>query len=504
MKHNSLIQKTGFLFLIVGMASCAPDKYELGTALSKSDLHYEITQNPDDPNMIILNSLTAGYTPLWQTPMGRSTAVTDTVLLPFSGIYEFIYGVQSNGGYVQADTFTLDVTTTNLSYVNDPFWTALSGGVGKSKTWYLDLDADAVCRYFTGPMYYYGTDNGWLGECYGEDCWNWLPDYAGNSWLMEAANYGSMTFDLIDGANVTVDNLVLPSNNGSGTYMLDNADYSLTLTDVGILHNPEFHGIVIDWGKIRIFNLTEDIMQLGVLRDPVLSNDGECYLVFNFISKDYYDNWVPEEAEDPEPVLPEGWKDDVSMLVSNSIKWVLSPETPFNWANPDGSLMNTDWVSADTYADWTGMNTDVPASYADFSLTMNSSDNTVLMTLPDGAESSGTYTLDEKGVYTFSGITPEFTICGGWVNLSTTADNQWRILSIEKEGGRVSGMWVGALSADKPEYMCYKLVPQSGGVNESNENEGTAKHKISFRRPGRKWKSSFGALQRIWYYGINR
>src|SRR5690606_24897209 len=94
--------------------------------------------NAEDPNMIILKSENPGLNPLWVTPMGRSTRVQDTLRIPFEGDYKFVYGVQSAGGFVQADTFYLTLTTNNLSYVNDPMWTALSGGVGEEKTWMLD------------------------------------------------------------------------------------------------------------------------------------------------------------------------------------------------------------------------------------------------------------------------------------------------------------------------------------------------------------------------------
>ena len=41
-------------------------------------------------------------------------------------------------------TFTVD----NLfaDFISDELWTLLSGGVGEEKTWYLDLDADALSR----------------------------------------------------------------------------------------------------------------------------------------------------------------------------------------------------------------------------------------------------------------------------------------------------------------------------------------------------------------------
>lgn len=160
------IHKFSILFIVVGLMvaifpACQPDEYELGKVISKEELKFSIVQDTIDPNMIILKSETPGATPLWITPMGRSTRVQDTVRIPFAGEYNFIYGVESAGGFVQADTFKIVITTNNLNYVNDPLWTLLSGGVGNEKTWLLDLDENGVSKYFAGPLYFYGTEDSW-------------------------------------------------------------------------------------------------------------------------------------------------------------------------------------------------------------------------------------------------------------------------------------------------------------------------------------------------------
>ncbi len=463
------------LGIILAFAACQPEEFTMGTMISADQLQYSITQNADDPNMILLESLTPGVTPLWQTPMGRSTRMRDTVKIPFAGDYKFVYGVESDGGYIQADTFKLTLTTNNLLYVNDPLWTMLSGGVGNSKTWLLDLDENGVSKYFAGPLYFYGTDNGWLeggdNGCYGSDCWNWNPDWAGNTWLMPQGDYGSMTFDLIGGAHISVDHLML-NREENGTYFLDASAKTLKMTDAGPLHDANRDGVVIDWGSLKVLSLTENTMQLAALRDAALSGEGACLLVYNFISKDYADNWVPADTPDPEPTLPDGWQDDISKVVNYEVKWVLSPETPFNWCNLDGSFMNS-WNAVTDYPDWTGFSASVPATYENFSLTLNSDAMSAVFVAPDGTTQTGTYSLDEKGIYTFDGVKPAFNICS-WVNLSTTAENQWRIMKIEKDaGGNVTGMWVGAKDPSKAEYMAFHLLPQFGGGSGSEEPQGT-------------------------------
>jgi len=463
------------LGIVLAFAACQPEEFSLGEVLSKDDLQYSITQNPSDPNMIILESLTPGVTPLWQTPMGRTTRVKDTVKIPFAGDYKFTYGVESPGGYVESDPFNLTLTTNNLNYVDDPLWTLLSGGVGNSKTWLLDLDADGVSKYFAGPLYFYGTENGWLeggdNGCYGSDCWNWNPDWAGNSWLMPQGDYGTMTFDLSGGANISVDHLMISSRGSEqGTYFLDVDAKTLTITDAAPLHDEGRDGQVVNWGDLKLMSITENTLQLAALRDEALSGEGPCLLVYNYISQEYADNWVPEDVPDPEPILPDGWQDDVSQIVNTTIEWKLSENNPLDWANLDGSMMNG-WQVPGDYPDWLG--TPDPAVYGDFSMTMNSADGSVVFVTPDGTESTGTYTLDEKGIYSFDIPVPTFTLIN-WASFGPDANNQLRILQIEKDaGGKVSGMWLGAISADKPEYMAYHLVPGSGGNGGGEEPEGT-------------------------------
>ncbi|HKJ41867.1 MAG TPA: hypothetical protein VKA27_07210, partial [Sunxiuqinia sp.] len=76
------------LGLILAFAACQPEEFNMGKILSKEDLKYSITQDANDPNMVILESQTPGVTPLWVTPTGRSTNVKDTVKIAFAGDYK--------------------------------------------------------------------------------------------------------------------------------------------------------------------------------------------------------------------------------------------------------------------------------------------------------------------------------------------------------------------------------------------------------------------------------
>lgn len=480
-----------FLFLFIGtmmlLASCSPDEYALGnTDVKPADLvegiAYKIEHDAANPNIVYLKSLMGSkYTPLWSHPQGRSQEQTVTLKMPFAGTYNVVFGVETRGGVVYGDTATFKIDDMYAEFVSDPMWTKVAGGAGKSKTWYLDLDADATSRYFLGPIYFFTNTYTWdnlhnaAGENYldadawdatkaitpnlsetGTATWYWLADYPGNSWMCDAADFGSMTFDLIGGANITVDQEAYGLGKKNGSYMLDVDKHTITFSDAYPVHDSNRDTEMKAATEFRILYLTDDAMQIMVVPS------GVCY---NYISKEYKDNWVPGEVADPEPALPDGWKDDISQTVNKSITWKLSETNPLDWCNLDGSRMNG-WNSPADYPSWLGT---LDASvYKNFSMTLNSDDLTANFVAPDGTKTACNYTLDEKGIYTFSTDStentkiPSFAVIG-WANFSADSNRQLRIMSIEKDAtGAVTGMWLGAKDAVKPEYTAYHLVPSAG------------------------------------------
>ncbi len=296
MKTNNFLQhlisgKTYLLLLAIPLlfATCKKHDPDLDTPLDPAAIRYEIIQDLEaDPggNTVILINQTPEVIPIWEYGTGRSTRQRDTIRFAFRGDYEIRFSAMAGGGITDMDPIQITVSEDNLNYVNDPLWIALSGGPGASKTWLLDIDQ----HFFDGPLYFYGTDNGWLegGDdgCYGGDCWNWSPDYAGNSWIMPYGDYGRMTFSLIDGPYVEVSHTMVPGrNNERGTYNLDIANHTLSMSGAAPLHDADRDGCVANWGNIRIFSLTENTMQLGVLRRE--SCEGEAMLVYNYVTEDF-------------------------------------------------------------------------------------------------------------------------------------------------------------------------------------------------------------------------
>lgn len=296
--------KFKIVYIYLGLAllflACKPNAYESGTLANKSALSFTIAPSSANPNDIVLTSLTPGLTPMWVTPFGRSTRVKDTINVAFPGTYKFVYGVESAGGFVQADTATVIITTLDKNAVSGAMWTNISGGYGNEKTWYLDLDANGKSKIWDGPYFYYGTNDSWLsvtkGIVVGGDSWNWSPAWAGNTWLCAATNFGSMTFNLKSGPFTTVDhtstvNGIKMGGKQSGTYLIDSTNYTITLSGVSVLHPFELDAnTTVSWtGKFKVLSLTPDKMQIGILRDPVISGQGACIISMNFVSKAYYD-----------------------------------------------------------------------------------------------------------------------------------------------------------------------------------------------------------------------
>jgi len=270
---NNLKTVIAILGIALLYSSCTPDKYELGQLANKTDLKFTIKPSTANPNNIVLISLTPNATPFWVTPFGQSIRVKDTVNIPFPGTYKFVYGIESRGGLVQADTTSITITSLDQNAVNQPMWIALAGGYGKSKTWVLDLDAAGKSKYFDGPFYFGGTG------------WEWDPKFSDIPWAgVSAGDYGTMTFDLIGDAHFSSDNKMFPEYSGTGKFMIYTATNELSTIGGQVLHDKAQGGQVANWyAKMQIKTLDADHMQLIAKKDP------NNWLIYNYITKQYYD-----------------------------------------------------------------------------------------------------------------------------------------------------------------------------------------------------------------------
>lgn len=455
MKTNKLyIVLTLLAYMVLAFSACQPDDYSLGEMISKDQLEFSITQNPDDPNMILLESLTPGVTPLWITPVGRSLKTVDTVKLAFPGTYKFVYGVQSAGGFVQADTVTVTLTTTNTNYISDPLWVLLTGGVGESKTWILDNGNYGLA---TGPLSYADPSR---EQVWGNYEPNWEP--AGSDIGATETDYqAEMTFDLIDGAHLTTVKPNEENQNEQGVFSLNVEEHTLSTTDATIVRLAAFIPNATNWtNNIRILELTENQLRIAIMRT---NEEGPWWYIFNYVWKEYAENYVPEAQ--PDPNFDHG--DQMLILAgSSSHTWKISPQTPFNWADLNGGFLNN-WYAITDYPDWTGFDESAIPNFENVRITFTRSGDVEIIN-NDGSSEIGTFDLEaETNLVTFHGVKPSFYISGGWVTITTTdyfedeagnvitGDNQWKIVKTKAISGITTDVWFGKRDTGKDEYMIF-------------------------------------------------
>lgn len=499
---NRIIKIFTALVFFVGL-SCSPDEFELGDVdVSASELvegiAFKIEHDASNPNIVYLTSLLDGrYTPQWEHPQGRSQERTVTLKIPFPGEYQIKYGVQTRGGMVYGEPVAFTVDVMYAPFISDPMWTMIAGGAGEEKTWYLDLDAEGVSRKFLGPMYFFSNWYTWDGvHTAGGDnyidaatwdwknailptlerspaatsgapvpdvaAWFWTADWPGNQWMADAADFGAMTFNLKEGANVIVDQEAYGLGLNNGTFLLDTENKTIKFTDVRPLHDSNRDADDVDWSNVRILYLTEDAMQLGV----VPNGDAATMTVYNYISKEYRDNWVPANQPDPEPPYDGDPNDDLTTSVSTKKKWALSLNTPYNWTGLGGNFLNG-WAKPEDYTA-TGWAPYDASLISNVSLTLEKTGaSTGTYSFTDGAGNpiSGAYSVDDQNNIVFDQAI-SFAI-SDWVTLATGAENKLRIIRTETDAfGAITTLWLGQRSADKDEYMVYAFEP--GGVGETD------------------------------------
>jgi len=350
MKEIKII--TTLMALVAGMTlvtSCVDDNKELGSVLTKDQIELQVTQDfATDPggNTVILKNNTPGTVSMWDYGTGRSTRMQDTIHFAFKGDYIIKRSVVTAGGIVDLDPVTISVTENNLSYVSGELWTLLTGGVGHEKTWVLDYGKHGI---FDGPLSYYEPQTTWTEMHNGTAKLGWAPAWADNQWIIpEADKASTMTFSLIGGPFLKT-HKVTEGVDESGSYFLDITGRTLTTTDATILRSASFIPNASNWNSnLVILSLTEDQLQVGVRRT---NNEGDYLYVWNYISKEYADNYVPPVVPDPNF----NFKNQLDILAGTTSKtWRLDTQVPFNWSDLSGKMLNEKWVSRATIDSWTG------------------------------------------------------------------------------------------------------------------------------------------------------
>lgn len=454
MKYNLYLFLASVMLLF---SACTPDEYELGAkAFTPDDLAegiaYTVTPDEENPNIIYLESLLdKSYTPLWEHPQGRSQERKVTLQIPFEGTYTVTFGVETKGGIVYGEPTTFTVNSFCAEFVTDELWTMLTGGVGSSKTWIYDSGT-------------YGFKDGAM--TYGDPAAN--PSFGWNSftgnWTVGFDHFGeagmensSMTFDLIGAANYSFTNGASGVTQ-TGLFSMNTTSHTISFTDADLMHPTAWDARLSNWrSNFTIVELDENHMSIGYTRLPG-DWGGEWLEVFNYVSKEFADNYVPETPE-VYPVLASDWRDYVEPKTNKVITYKLSEDTPFDWCNLDGSLKEI------------GGGFTAQTGIEEITLVINSGTGEYTFTDISGNETKGKYTLSDEGIYDFQSGLPATTLSAdGRAVLQTNADNTLRIMqyTIDDYSGAVSDLWLASTENDdlgnRYQYMGYHFVPQVSGA----------------------------------------
>lgn len=442
------------------MSSCEDDSPELGQKLNKSAIDFEVVQDysiDEGGNTVILKNLTPEIVPMWDYGTGRSTRMVDTVRFPFKGEYIIKFSAVTGGGIVNVDAVTIEVTEDNLMYVNDPLWTALTGGVGESKTWILDNGKYGLA---TGPLSYADPSR---AQVWGDYQANWDPADVGQT---DADMNAEMTFSLQGGPFIAT---VKPNEDGgdeSGTFSLNTAEHTLSTTDATIIRPAGFIANASNWTEnLNVLELNENQLRIAVYRT---NDEGPWWYILNYVSKEYAENYVPEFQ--PDPNFNHG--NQMEILAGNSATtWKLDIETPFNWTDLIGVFLNN-WYAISDYPEWTGYDANAVANIENIRITFSKTGDVTIVN-NDGVTQEGVFSIEEnKNLITFEGIKPSLPI-GDMVATTTeykeddagnviTGENQWKIVKTKAVGGVVTEVWLGNRNPSKKEYMVYHFVMAQG------------------------------------------
>jgi len=375
-------------------------------------------------------------------------------------------GVQTRGGIVFSDRASFHIDKMNPNLISDAAWTMLTGGVGHSKQWVLDLDAAGTSLKFGGPKWFYTSGMSWdsfhniAGENYLDSEqwdastaidptyaseWYWGADWAGNGWICGAADYGVMTFDLINGANVDV-------NGQKGSFNMDVATHTISFTGVIPLSPGQDDAILGQRpdGNYKIIYLTDNAMQ--IMFDGG-SNDNTPF-TFNYISKEYKDSYVPPVITTIS--LPEGWMNYVQPFNQNTTTYKFDEDTPFGWFTLAGEEISRSGFAGDP-------------DITDAEFELNSKTMTFKITDIAGQVTEGTYSISEDGVLSFSQL-PSFSISTNKNIQFASGNNQLQVITYEisDRTGDLTDLWLGSRQYDDQgnayEYLAYHFKKQTGGA----------------------------------------
>jgi len=431
------------------LGSCSPDEY----SLSKPDLTAEelvqgvaYTVDVDAQNTITLTSLLdKSYNCYWVHPNGRAQGNVATLALPFAGTYEVTFGVDTRGGVVYGAPYQFTINTNNMSLLEDPLYTYLTGGVGKSKKW-VPVDKDYGVGNCTGPVMYCNPDDVLNDGSASTDIGinhmnpNWDPGF--QPWLIpQDSPYmkSSMTFSLDDqnGCSVSVYRAEEDKTyNGKWNLLVEDKNHpTLSFTDAFALHNVGFDEVCANYtDKIVITALTPYLLQLATMRT---NSEGPWWIIWNFIAEDVQNGTVVIPSEDAEYLTPA--KPELPEIEDLQKKLFT---TDINGVEFEGAEM-TYQVSQDAAYDWMWWN---GATSAWESVVKGNYGTNWAPMWDEDAIAENELTLSKKGEYTYGEYSGKYTIDGskivfdkditfftvtGGNRIVTVSGSEWQVFKVD-------------------------------------------------------------------------
>lgn len=449
-------------------AACSPDEY----SLDKPDLQPEdlvagvaFSVTVDETNTVTLKSLLPeSYNCFWTQPNGRSQGNEVKIQLPFAGTYEVKFGVDTRGGIVYSEPYQFELTTNNMSLLENPLYEYLTGGVGKSKTW-VPVDKNYGVGNCTGPMMYcnpadvVNDGSGSTDIGINHMVPNWDPGF--QSWLIPADNAfmdSYMTFSLSDVSGCTIteyrgESGVKGSSTGTtlnGKFNLNVSDKNhpkLSFTDTYLLHHVGADDMCENYTTdLFITELTPYFLQVATMRT---NSEGSWWIIWNFIAKDVQDGKVTIPTDDPgyvnpaKPVLPE--IDDLATKIfttdingvsyqGEAMTFLASDEAAYDWMWWNGGTSAWESVVNGNYGStWAPKWGD---DIADMELTFaKKKDGTYTYTV--GGQSGSLEIKDGKLV--FDKVVTLFTVNGDERNVALTG-KEWQVLKCDPGSELVIGV----------------------------------------------------------------
>lgn len=310
---------------------------------------------------------------IWKLNNKEYTQKTLTVDIPVKGTYSVVLEVSADGlTYLASEPHEFKVEESDLSFLNEGIWKALTGGPDNGKVWVLDLER----KYFHAIADYYGDKEAGAED---KDAWGpWGGGYVSEYDLGGEISFNGATSEVtlkFNGETTKgIFNFVPQIRPASDDYIENATENKLDLWQTGFVDGPYKYldlsdeigtvqfpaGMHFPLDSARFYNdaakgentvhpsqflpadlencdivhLSEYAMVVRVKRSYEGDDDAPCWMLYNFVVKGH----VYEEKEDA--VEPIDTEFDLTSLVG---VWKVSPNQAAGWVSWEDNELYDAW-----------------------------------------------------------------------------------------------------------------------------------------------------------------